>query len=142
MAQWHETKKTVCHNEDFDKRIVLHSNIKKYENHSSIIKIQHNMSVKSHLSSNNTLASAKQVSSNEINLTLKSLNTNKTTVTDKIPTKIGTLASNFLSTPLVTAINSSIASSNLGDIAKVTTAIPIDKRTDDKYDISNFRPVS
>ena len=142
MAQWHETKKTVCHNEDFDKRIVLHSSIKMYENHSSIIKIQHNMSVKSHLSSNNTLASAKQVSSNEINLTLKSLNTNKATVTDKIPTKIGTLASNFLSTPLVTAINSSIASSNLGDIAKVTTAIPIDKRTDDKYDISNFRPVS
>ena len=139
MAQWHETKKNVCHNEDFDKRIVLHSNIKKYENHSSIIKIQHNTSVKSHLSSNNILASAKQVSSN---LTLKSLNTNKATVTDKIPTKRGKLPSNFLSTLLVTAINSSIASSNLGDIAKVTTAIPIDRRTDDKYDISNFRPVS
>ena len=28
------------------------------------------------------------------------------------------------------------------DKAKVATVIPIDKKTDDKYDISNFRPVS
>ena len=58
-------EKIVCHNEDFDKKIVLH-NIKKYENHSSIIKIKNCMSVKSHLSSNNTLASTRQVTSNEV----------------------------------------------------------------------------
>ena len=29
-------EKIVCHNELFDKRIVLHNIIKKYENHSSI----------------------------------------------------------------------------------------------------------
>ena len=34
-----------------------------------------NTSIKSHLSSNSTLASAKQVTSNEANLILKSLNT-------------------------------------------------------------------
>ena len=52
-------EKIVCHNEDFDKRIVLHNIIKKYENHSSIIKIKNFMSVKSHLNSNNSLASAR-----------------------------------------------------------------------------------
>ena len=61
---------------------------------------------------------------------------------DKIPTKLVKLASDFLSTPLATAINNSLGSSKFHDIAKVATAIPIDKKTDDKYDISNFRPVS
>ena len=100
------------------------------------------MSVKSQLSSNNTVASARQVTSNEVNLILKSLNTKKASGTDKIPTKLVKLASNFLLKPLVTAINNSLASSNFPDIAKVATVIPIDKKTDDKYDISNFRPVS
>ena len=42
------------------------------------------MSVKIHSSSNNTLASARQVTSNEENLILKSLNTKKASGTDKI----------------------------------------------------------
>ena len=135
-------EKIVCHNEKFDKIIVLHNIIKKYENHSSIIKIKNYMSVKSHLSSNNTLASARQVTSNEVNLILKSLNTKKASGTDKIPTKLVKLASDFLSTPLATAINNSLASSKFPDIAKVATVIPIDKKTDDKYDVSNFCSVS
>ena len=79
--------KNVSHNEDFDKKLVLH-NIRKYENHSSITKIKNSMPVKSHLSSDNTLASVRQVTSDEVNLILKSLrcqkgvwygqNTNKT----------------------------------------------------------------
>ena len=69
------------------------------------------MSVKSHLSSNNTLASARQVTSNEVNLILKFLNTNKASGTDKIPTKLVKLTSDFLSTPLATAINNILASS-------------------------------
>ena len=135
-------EKIVCHNEDFGKRIVLHNIIKKYENRSSIIKIKNFMSVKSHLSSSNTLASARQVTSSEVNLILKSLNTKKASGTDKIPIKLVKLASDFPSTPLVTAINDSLASSKFPDIAKVATVIPIDKKTDDKYDISNFRSVS
>ena len=96
-------EKMVCHNEDFDKRIVLHNIIKKYENHSIIIKIKNNMSVKSHLSSNNTLSSARQVTTNEVNLILKSVNTKKVSGTDKISTKLVKLTSNF---------NNSLASSN------------------------------
>ena len=52
------------------KRINLHNIIKKYENHSSIIKIKSIMFVKSHLNSNNTLTSGRQVTSNEVNLTI------------------------------------------------------------------------
>ena len=106
------------------------------------MKIKNNMSVKSHFSSNNTLASARQVTSAEVNLILKSLNTKKTSGTDKIRTKLVKLASNFLSKPLAAAINNSLASSKFPDIAKVAAVMPIDKKTDDKYDISNFRPVS
>ena len=62
------------------------------------------MSVKSYLSSNNTLPSARQISSNEVNLILKSLNSKKTSGTDKIPTKLVKLASIFLSTLLAIAL--------------------------------------
>ena len=116
----------------------LHNIIEKYENHSSIIKIKNYMSVKSQLSSNNTLASASQVTSNEVNLILKSLNTKKASGTDKITKKLVKLASNFVSKLLATAINNSLASSKFPDIAKVAAVVPIDKKTDDKYDISNF----
>ena len=104
-------EKIVCHSEDSDKRIVLHNIIKKYENYCSIIEIKNYMSVKSRLSSNNTLASARQVTSNEVNLILKSLNTKIASGTDKIPTKLVKLASDFLSASLATAIKNSLASS-------------------------------
>ena len=134
-------EKTVCQNEDFDKKMVLHNIIRKYENHSSITKIKNSMPVKNHLSSNNTLASVRQVTSDEVNLILKSLNAKKASGTDKIPTKLVKLASNYLSKPLATAINNSLTSSKFPDLAKVANVIPIDKKADDKYDISNFRPV-
>ena len=121
-------EKMVCHNKDFDKTMVLHNVIKKYANHSSIIKIKNNIIVKSQLSSKNTLASARQVTSNEVNLILKSLNTKKESGTDKILTKLVKLASNFLSEPLATAINSSLAPSKFPDIAKVATIFLLIKR--------------
>ena len=42
-----KSEKIVSHNEDFDKRIVLHNIIKKYENHSSIIKTKKKVCEKS-----------------------------------------------------------------------------------------------
>ena len=50
-----KSKKLVFQNKDFDKKVVLPNIIKKYENHSSIIEIKNNMSLKIHLSSNHTL---------------------------------------------------------------------------------------
>ena len=115
---------TVCHNEDFDKKMVLHNIIRKYKNHSSITKIKNSLPVKSHLSSNNTLASVRQVTSDEVNLILKSLNAKKASGTDNIPTKLIKLASNYLSKPLATAINNSLTSSKFPDLAKVANVIP------------------
>ena len=100
------------------------------------------MSVKSHLSSNNTLASARQVTPSEVNLILKSLNIKKAFGADKTPTKLVKLASSFLSKLLGTAINYILASSKFSDIAKVATVISIDKKTNGKYDIFICRPVS
>ena len=91
------------------------------------------MFVKSHLSVSNTLASARQVASNEINLILKSFNTKEASGTNKIPTKLVKLASNFLSKPLVTAINNRLASSKFPVVGKVATVIAIDKK--DKWQI-------
>ena len=88
------------------------------------------MTVKSHFSSNNTLASASQVTFNEVNLILKSLSTKKKAITDKMPTQVVKLASNFLSMPLATVINNSLALCKFSDMAKVVTVIPIDKKTD------------
>ena len=96
------------------------------------------MSVKSHLSSNNTLASERPFTSNIVNLILKSVKTKKASGTDKIPTKLVKLASNFQLKPLATAINQSLVSSKFPDIAKVAAAIPIDKKADGKSDISNL----
>ena len=108
-------EKVVCHNEEFDKRIVLHNIIKKYENHFSIIKIKNNMSVKSHFSSNNTLASGRQVTSDEVSLILKSITTKRASSSDKIQIKPVKLAAHFLSTLIAKAINKRLASSKFHD---------------------------
>ena len=39
-------------------------------------------------------------------------------------------------------MNNSITSFTFPDRAKVASVIPIDKKIDDKYTVSNFRPVS
>ena len=39
-------------------------------------------------------------------------------------------------------MNKSITSSTFPARAKVATAVPIDKKADNKYNLSNFRPVS
>lgn len=50
--------------------------------------------------------------------------------------KLVKLQPNFLSTPLVISII--LASFDFPDIAKIVAVVPIDKKTDDKYDLSNF----
>ena len=97
------------------------------------------MPVKSQSILNNNLPLARLVTSKEVNLTLKSFNTKKAPGTDRIPTKLVKLALSLLSIPLAIA---SLASSKFPDNAEVATVILIDKKTGDKYDISNFRPVS
>ena len=83
-----------------------------------------------------------KITPKEIETILKSLNSEKTPEIDKIPTKLVKLASDILAEPLSIAINNSISTSNFPNNAKITSAVPIDKKTDEKYVISNFRPLS
>ena len=83
-----------------------------------------------------------KITPKEINTILKTLNSKKAPGIDKIPTKLVKLASDILAEPLSIAINNSIRTSAFPNNAKIATVVPIDKKTDDKYVISNFRPVS
>ena len=83
-----------------------------------------------------------EITTEEINTILKSLNSKKAPGIDKIPTKLVKLASDFLAKSLSIAINNSIRTSTFPNNAKIASVVPIDKKTNDKYVISNFRPVS
>ena len=73
---------------------------------------------------------------------LKSLNLKKAAGTDRLPIKLVKLASEVLSKPLCISMNNSITSFTFPDMAKVASVVTIDKKIDDKYTVSNFRPVS
>ena len=52
------------------------------------------------------------------------------------------LASDILAELLSVTINDSINTSTFLNNAKIATVVPTDKKTEDKYVISNYRPVS
>ena len=73
---------------------------------------------------------------------LKSLNSQKAAGTNRLPIKLVKLASEVLSKPLSIAMNNNITWSTFRDKAKAATVVPIDKKTDNKYNVSNLRQVS
>ena len=73
---------------------------------------------------------------------LKSLDIKKASGLDKMPPKLVKAASDILSVPLSQAINNSLMNGIFPDAAKVAMVSPIDKKSDDKNKISNYRPVS
>ena len=73
---------------------------------------------------------------------LKSLNSKKAAGTDRLPIKLIKLASEVLSKPLSIAMNNNITLSTFPDGEKVAVVVPIDKKTDHKHTVSNFRLVS
>ena len=78
----------------------------------------------------------------EVEKMLKSLNSKEAAGTDRLPIKLVKLASKVLSKSLSIAMHNSITLSTFPDRAKVATVVAIDKKTDNKYTVSNFRPVS
>ena len=56
--------------------------------------------------------------------------------------KVIIFASDFLSKSISKALNNCIISCTFPENAKVGTVVPIDKKTDDRYVTSNYRPVS
>ena len=125
-----------------NKNEVLSSILDKYRNHPSIVKILKNKNLQSCSISIPSSSWGSKITTEEINTILKSLNSKKAPGIDKIPTKLVKLASDFLAEPLPIAINISISTSIFPNNAKIASVVPIDKKTDDKYVISNFRPVS
>ena len=126
---------------DFDigssnKNEVLCSILDKYRNHPSIVKILKNKNLQSSSISIPSSSWSSKITTEEISTILKSPGI------DKIPTKLVKLASDFLAEPLSIAINNSISTSTFPNNAKIASLVPIEKKTDDKYVISNFRPVS
>ena len=127
-----------------NKNEVLSSTLDKYRNHPSpsIVKILKNKNLQSSSISIPSSSWGSKITTEEINTILKSLNSKKAPGIDKIPTKLVKLASDFLAEPLSIAINNSISTPTFPNNTKVASVVPIDKKTDDKYGISNFRPVS
>ena len=125
-----------------NKNEVLSSILEKYRNHTSIVKILKNKNLQSSSISIPSSSWGSKITTEEINTILKSLNSKEASGIDKILTKLVKLASEFLAEPLSIAINNSISISTFPNNAKIASVVPIDKKTDDKYVISNFRPVS
>ena len=71
-----------------------------------------------------------------------SLDTKKATGFDMIPTRLVKLGVKTISSPLSNAINNSILERIFPDNAKVAVVSPLDKNTDNKNTILNYRPVS
>ena len=122
------------------RRNIAHNITDRYKNHPSILKIKSEVSSKS--CSDSDFSRNILVTSDEVEKMLKSLNSKKAAGTDRLPIKLVKLASEVLSKRLSITMNNNITSSTFPDRAKVATVAPIDKKTDNEYIVSNFRPVS
>ena len=125
--------------DDMSDTEAIHLICKTFENHQSIKEIRRNL-----IESAPPTQSKNQafVSSEHVKKLLKNIDQKKYTGIDKIPPKLVQLSADILSTPLSNAINNSILKGKFPDDAKVASVSPLDKHTDNKYSVSNFRSVS
>ena len=78
----------------------------------------------------------------EIIKLLKNIEDKKAVGTDKVPPKLVKLSATVLSQPLTDALNNSISKIIFPDNAKVAFVSSVNKKSNDKNKVSNFRPVS
>ena len=112
---------------------------KSFTKHESIKAIKENNVAKNLTAGNSHLP---QVSACDVEQFLRNTDSKKSTSIDKIPPKLIKLSANVLSKPLAIAINNSFNKGMFPDNAKIACVSPSDKDTDDKYSVTNFRPVS
>ena len=115
----------------------LKSIASQYKDHPSIVNIRKNALNNTHLGISSF--STEEVTPDKVNSITKSLGANKA---DQMPMKLIILASDFLSEPISKDLINCITSCTFPENANVATVVPINKKTDDKYVISNYRPVS
>ena len=82
------------------------------------------------------------ISEQEVKKRLKELRTEKSAGVDTTPPKLVKLAANYSNRPLSQSIYSSIKKGMFSVNAKVASVTGIDKKTDDKNSVLNFRSVN
>ena len=116
----------------------LRSITNQYKDYSGIVNIRQNALNNTHMD----ISSFYEVTPDKVNLIIKSLDVIKVPGLDKMPIKLIILAFDFLSESISKALNNCITSRTFPENAKVATVVSIDKKTDDKYGVSNYRPVN
>ena len=112
---------------------------KSFANHESIKAIKENNITKNLTAGN---SHPPQVSACDAEQLLRNIGSKKSTGIDMIPPKLIKLSVKVLSKPLAVEINNSFKKGIFLDNAKIACISPLDKHTDDKYSVTNFRSVS
>ena len=112
--------------------------IESYKNHPSIKQISYNLK----LLENEEKFCFKIVTTKYIKSLRQKVNTKEAVGIDSVPSTVVKLAAEPLSQSVNEAINTCIKQNNFPNNAKVVSVVPLDKGISNKYDISNFRPVS
>ena len=119
----------------------LKSIANQYKDHPSIVNIRKNALNNTHMDISSF--STDEVTPDKVNSIIKSLDANKAPGTaDKIPMRLIILASDFLSKPVSKAFINCITSCTFPEYTKDAIVVPIDKKTDGKYVISNYSTAS
>ena len=108
--------------------------IENYQNHPSIIKIKKIVKKK-------TIFDFPEVTTEDLNKIIKSLNPNKTVSSDRIPLKIIKTDANVIDSHLAYIINKDLKENKFSENAKTALVRPIYKKYD-RGKINNYRPVS
>ena len=112
---------------------------KSFANHESIKAIKENNIAKNLTAGNSHLP---KVSACDVEQLLRNIDSKKFTGIDKNSPKLIKISAKVLGKPLAIAINNSFNKEMFPDNAKIVFVSPLDKCTDDKYSVTNFRPVS
>ena len=112
---------------------------KSFANHESVTAIKENNIEKYLTAGNNHLPN---VSACYVEQLLRNIDGEKSTGIDKIPPKLIKLSAKVLSQQLAIAINNNFNKGMFPDNAKIACVSLLDKHTDDKYSVTNFRPVN
>ena len=83
-----------------------------------------------------------QIKAPKVKKLLKEIGIKKVVVVDTILPKLIKIGEDIIAEPLTQVINCCLHQGIFPDNAKICSVVPLDKGKPDKYDVSNYRPVS